>query len=225
MSAVVVHGQPLGPFETNCYVVCTRPAPGQPVDPACFLVDPGYQPAPVLHYMKEHGLHPEAIVLTHAHADHILGLEVARQAFPHAPVLAHSAERAFFGDPELNLSAFAGMPFSAREPTDDLFDGQELTLNGTRWQVLHTPGHSPGGITLVCPAARTALVGDTLFAGSIGRSDLPTSNPGDLHRSLHQVLLALPDDTAVHPGHGPATTIGRERATNPFLRDSSWAAG
>lgn len=223
MSTVVVHGEPLGSFETNCYVVATRPSQGATLDTPCWVIDPGQQPARVLQYLRTHNLTPDAILLTHAHVDHIAGLEEVRRAFPSAPVLAHQSERAFYGDPQLNLSAFMGAPITAREPTGFLSHGQELSLNGTTWRVLHTPGHSPGCITFVCDAAKLAIVGDTLFAGSIGRVDFPTSDPALMHRSLHEVLMALPDAVVAHPGHGPATTIGRERGSNPYLRDDSWA--
>ena len=90
--------------------------------------------------------------------------------------------------------------------------------------MLHTPGHSPGGVTLACDAANEAIVGDTLFAGSIGRVDFPTSDPAQMHRSLHEVLMLLPDAMRAHPGHGPSTTIGRERRSNPWLQDDGWVA-
>lgn len=222
MTNVVLHGVPLGVFETNGYVVATRSDRNAALDPACWIIDPGQDPAELITYVHRNGLQPQAILLTHAHADHIAGLEEVRAAFPEAPVLGHPAEEAFYGDPQLNLSQFAGLPFAVRPPTGRLEHGQELHLNGTTWRVLHTPGHSPGGVTLVCDAAGIAIVGDTLFAGSIGRVDFPTSDPAAMHRSLHQVLMKLPDAMTVHPGHGPATTIGRERQTNPFLREDTW---
>ena len=117
----------------------------------------------------------------------------------------------------LNLSQFIGEPVSVSSPTDTLVDQQSLELGSTQWKVLHTPGHSPGGVTLWCPLAKTALVGDTLFLDSIGRVDFPTSDPEAMRSTLHEVLMKLPDDTQVFPGHGPQTTIGRERRRNPFI--------
>lgn len=220
-----IQGFPLGGFETNCYVVSTRPRAGAPRDRACWIVDPGEDPGAVIDFVRREGLAPAAILLTHAHADHIAGVGPVRAAFPRVPLLLHPAEHAFLGDPQLNLSAFIGRPLSVAGADGALEQGQELELNGTHWRVLHTPGHSPGGTTIVCDAAAQALVGDTLFAGSIGRVDFPTSDPAAMHRSLQQVLMALPDAMRAHPGHGPSTTIGAERRSNPWLQDAGWALG
>lgn len=208
----------LGEFQTNCHVVA---APGTD---ACWIVDVGYEPRRLFDHVEHAGLRPVAIVLTHCHCDHIAGLDAALSRFGMAlPVIAHEAERGFCSQPELNLSAFLGEPVSVSEPTQWLRGGETLVLADTRWRVLHTPGHSPGGITLVHEPPgggdSTALVGDTLFAGSIGRIDFPTSDPEAMARTLRDVLLALPDSTRVLPGHGPPTTVGRERRTNPYLRD------
>lgn len=210
----------LGEFQTNCHVVSVAGSD------ACWIVDVGYQPERLFRHVEEARLRPTAIVLTHCHCDHVAGLDAALRRFGGAgplPVIAHEAERGFCSQPELNLSAFLGEPVSVSEPTRWLRGGETLELAGTRWRVLHTPGHSPGGITLLHEptdgGAPTALVGDTLFAGSIGRIDFPTSDGEAMARTLGEVLLALPDATGIFPGHGPATTIGRERRTNPFLRD------
>ncbi len=204
---------PLGPFETNCYVV-SRPSG------ACWLVDVGAEPGAMLDHVEAQSLRVEKIVLTHAHADHIAGVAEALRRFPDTPILIHEAERDFPGDASLNLSLYIASPVVAPDPTATLAHGDTLDLDGLTFTVLHTPGHSPGGITLYQANHAVALVGDTLFANSIGRFDFPTSDGPALLRSIHQQLLTLPDDTRVLPGHGPETTIGHERATNSYLRES-----
>jgi glyoxylase-like metal-dependent hydrolase (beta-lactamase superfamily II) len=222
MSKPVIEQFPLGGFQTNCYVVRIPGEVGAAGEP-CWVIDPGEDPRRVIEHLRSAGLQPSHILLTHAHADHIAGLDAVSAAFPQAKVLLHSAEHPFLEDPQLNLSAFIGMPISVRGADGALADGDRLRLGSTEWRVLHTPGHSPGSVTLVCDAAGEALVGDTLFAGSIGRVDFPTSNPSHMHRSLHEVLMTLPDTVRVHPGHGPSTTIGAERRSNPWLQGDGWA--
>jgi len=202
----------LGPFMTNCYLVHA----GKGSD--AWIVDAGFEPAPLLAKARSLGVRVRAILLTHAHVDHIAGLNEARAAFPDAPILIHAEEERWLNDPELNLSAGHGFPITA-PPADALLkDGETLEINGSLWRVLHTPGHSPGGVTFHCPGAGVALVGDTLFNGSVGRFDFPTSDERALVRSIKETLYTLPDATRVLPGHGPATTIGREKTSNPFVR-------
>lgn len=203
----------LGRCATNAYVVAPEVGAGD----ACWIVDPGEGPDPLLRFLQGSPLKPAAIVCTHAHADHIAGIDRVRAAVGPVPILAHSLEADWFGDPMLNLSQFIGEPVSVSNPTGMLQDGQVLQLGPLAWRVLHTPGHSPGSVTLWCPQEKIALVGDTLFLDSIGRIDFPTSDPEAMRDSLHRVLMALPDDTCVCPGHGPDTTIGRERRSNPFI--------
>jgi glyoxylase-like metal-dependent hydrolase (beta-lactamase superfamily II) len=171
--------------------------------------------------VRELGLKPQALLLTHAHVDHIAGVNELLGAFPGMPVLIHAAEKDWLSNPMLNLSAGAGMRITARGPTAFLEDNQELELSGTRWRVLHTPGHSPGGVTFYSGGPGVppvALVGDALFAGSVGRTDFPGSDPDLLVRSIGTRLYTLPEETTIYPGHGPTSTIGREKRTNPFVR-------
>lgn len=203
-------------YQTNCYVV--RGVGADPDDPACWIVDCGFEPGPLLAFLDEHTLEPEAVVLTHAHPDHIAGLGELRSRLPGVPIWIHGAERDWPADPERNLSSLLGTPVSAPEPDRLLEDGETLTLCDEGWEVRHTPGHSPGGITLYSEARATAFVGDTLFDGSIGRHDFPNADFDTLASSIRERLYTLPDDTLVLPGHGAPTTIGKEKATNPFVR-------
>jgi len=208
----------LGPFETNCYTIADPAAQGR------WIVDAGMAPGEMVSRLREQGDPVRDIVLTHAHADHIAGLDEIANAFPDAKIHIHPLERPWLTDPGLNLSAFAGQPLScATQAPNDLADDQTLELLGRPWRVMHTPGHSPGGVTLYLEPngednPGVAFVGDTLFCSSIGRSDFPTSDETALHRAIRERLYTLPDDTLVLPGHGPPTTIGQEKHTNPFVR-------
>ena len=218
LSTVKLHAFELGRCQTNAYVVEVGVKHGQNSAFACWVVDPGEDPEPLLAFLQKTGLKPGAILLTHAHADHIAGVDQVRAMFPNIPVLAHAIEHDWFQDPQLNLSFFIGEPVSVSRPTGILAHAQKISLGGIEFQILETPGHSPGSVTLHCPSEKFAIVGDTLFQNSIGRSDFPGSNPDVLMYSINEVLLKLPGDTAIYPGHGPSTTIDKERRSNPFLQ-------
>lgn len=200
----------LGPYQTNCYLLWR--------EGSAAIIDASFEPGPILRAVRRHGLSPSAIVLTHAHLDHIAGVREVRDHFPNARIMIHRAEEQWLVDPVLNCSALIGMPTTAPRADQLLDDGDELELAGSRWRVLHTPGHSPGGISLWSADERVVLAGDALFAGSIGRTDLPGGDFNTLEASIRAKLYSLPDDTRVLPGHGPETTIGRERRSNPYVR-------
>jgi len=210
----------LGDFQTNCFLVtapaATPPAGGDEPTPA-WIVDCGYDPGPMLDAIDERGIRPEAILLTHAHADHIAGVDAALRRYGPLPLYLHEAERGFCGDPMMNLSAALGTPVTCTEPDRTLRGGETLTLGDTTWRVVHAPGHSPGSVLFIHDASNQAIVGDTLFAGSIGRIDFPTSNPDHMRHTIVEIMMGLPDSLTIHPGHGPSTTIGHERQTNPFV--------
>lgn len=209
-------------FETNCYVLA--PGRGQ----RCVVVDPGADVADRLdELLAEHRLRPEAVLLTHGHIDHTYSAATVCGA-RRIPVHVHPADRWQLADPSgglgLNPSALAplfGETFTWSEPDDvrDLTDGATLRLADLEIVVDHAPGHTPGSVLyrVTDGERQLCLSGDVLFAGSIGRVDLPGGDPRAMVTSLRDKILTLADDTVVLPGHGPSTTIGRERASNPYL--------
>ena len=207
----------LGDFATNGYVVWDDAGPPD----ACWVIDCPYEPEPMLDFIESKGLKPALCILTHCHCDHIAGLSRLRLRLGPVNILCHRDEKGFNEDPNLNLSAFIPPAVSAPPPDAVLGGGELLELGSHYFKVLHTPGHSPGGVALWCAEEELAFVGDTLFEGSIGRLDFPTSDPEAMRRSL-DLLMQLPDSARVLPGHGPATTIGAERRSNPYLRPGAF---
>ena len=199
----------LGPLQTNCYVLRSG---GD-----CWVVDPGMWPQPLMDFLGKQSAAPSAALLTHGHGDHIGGVDALRKAFPAMKVLCPAGDAAMLTDADLNLSAPFGMPVAVAAADELLAPGDSLELGETRWQVLDTAGHTPGGVSYYCPAEAVVITGDALFSASIGRTDIPGGDGERLVENLRQHLLSLPDETRVLPGHGPATTIGRERRLNPFL--------
>ena len=223
---MLVTGFPAEAFGTNCYVVAA--GPGE----QCLIVDPGIGVLGQLdEVLAQHRLFPAAVMLTHGHLDH---------TFSVAPVCGargitayvHPADREMLADPakglSMNLDELFGGRMQYSEPDDvaELTDGATLALAGLEITVDHAPGHTGGSVLFRLSgagssweAAQICLSGDVLFAGSIGRTDLPGGSTDTMLTSLRDKILPLADDTVVLPGHGPATTIGRERASNPFLRE------
>ncbi len=202
-------------FGENAYLVYRREAG------PCWIIDPGLPPsaAQMLRRIASLKLRPDAIVLTHGHADHIAGIPEVLQAHTDVPVFIAREEAAALTDPNENLSSGLGAPFApgVRE-TRDLTCGSQLVLDELTWSILDVAGHSPGGRALYCATEGVVIVGDALFSGSIGRTDFHHSDHEQLIRNIRENLLALPDETEVYSGHGPVTTIGNERRYNPFLQ-------
>jgi hydroxyacylglutathione hydrolase len=201
-------------FQENTYLLYRRAAS------ECWVVDPGLPPQAeqVAQVIRQNRLGLATIMLTHGHADHIAGVAHLKQLWPDAQVRIARADQAMLNDPRQNLSAGFGIPIVlGLEPDCDLQPGEEIPLDGLIWRVLDTSGHSPGGRSLYCPAQDLVITGDALFAGSIGRTDLPGSHHAQLLANIRRQLLTLPESTRVLPGHGPATSIGQERRHNPFL--------
>lgn len=200
---------PLGLLETNCYVLRSGDD--------CWIVDPGMTPQPLIGFLKAQSAHPSAILLTHGHGDHIAGAGDVIAAFDGVKLLCPAADAAMLGDAQLNLSASFGMPVIAPQADELIEPGQQLALGDTLWQVIDSSGHTPGGVSYYCAEEKIVLTGDSLFAGSIGRTDIPGASCGRLLRNIRENLLALDDDVAILPGHGPASSIGYERRVNPFV--------
>jgi len=203
----------LGAYETNCYILRESAAAKD-----CLIVDAGLGAGQLINFLKEHELNPVAVVLTHGHIDHIAGVAALRAQFADIKVYIHKVDAKMLTEAEHNLSALAGVPFSA-DPADLFVEGGDVIEQvGIKLQVLHTPGHTPGGICLYSRNEGIVFTDDTLFAGSVGRTDFPNGSMSQLLKSIREKLFTLPDETKTYPGHGPITTIAREKLHNPFLQ-------
>ena len=203
----------LGDFQTNCFCVRQNEKTRD-----CLIIDPGMEPAPLVQMLRENDYTPVGILLTHGHADHIGGVEAVRQHWPEVRVAIHKDDAAMLTSPAENLSLMAGVMVQAR-PAEVLLESEDNHYQAAdlRFKLLHTPGHTPGGICLYASDEQILFAGDTLFAGSVGRSDFPGGDHRTLIEMIRQKLLILPDQTTVYTGHGSTTTIGTEKESNPFL--------
>ena len=197
----------VGPLAANCYII------GSESNKEGMIIDPGDEAEVILRNVEDLGLEIRSIVLTHGHIDHIGALKEIKEATG-AEVAIHTDDAQALQENSVNT--LLGLSYPTPLPADRLLqDGDSLDISDVHFLVLHTPGHSPGGICL--SGEGVVFSGDTLFNCGIGRTDLPGGNPSQLMNSLHTKLIVLPDNTIVYPGHGPETTIGAERRENPFL--------
>lgn len=201
-------GFPVGPLQANAYLaICEETG-------SCALVDPGAEAERLVKAAADEKANVELILLTHAHLDHVGGVAAAKRETG-APVYLHAADQGLYGAASSQAQAFGLQIETPPEPDGELEDGQIVEIGRGTLEVRHTPGHSPGHVCLIGDGF--ALVGDCVFAGSIGRTDLPGGDYRALMESIKKELLTLPDETILYSGHGPATTVGRERQVNPFL--------
>lgn len=222
---MLVTGFPAGMFQTNCYILAQDNAK------ECVVVDPGQDAAePLIEFLTGSDLAPRAVLLTHGHLDHMWTAQPIADRYG-IPVYIHPDDRPMLSDPLQGIGPtlapfIEGVEFVEPQQVVEFGDGDEIEHAGIEFVVDHTPGHTRGSVVLRTRTTtpdgaelEVALTGDTLFQGSIGRTDLPGGNHQQLLDSIASKLLPLPDETVVLPGHGPQTTIAQERATNPFLVD------
>ena len=199
----------LGPVYTNCYFLKNKET-GETL-----IVDPADSPKRIFQKVEDMGAKPVGILLTHGHFDHIMGIEDFLKAFD-VPVYVGREEQPLLADDRLNASSMYGY-HCTYTGAKALEDGQTVECAGTEIHVIHTPGHTVGGCCYYLPEVEALFCGDTLFCGSIGRTDLPTGSSRDLAHSIREKLMILPDETKLYPGHMDESTIGYEKEINPFI--------
>ena len=208
MGKLTIQSFAVMPFDENCYVVSDETGEG-------VVIDPGGMAKQILSYIREAKLSIKAVLDTHGHCDHIGANDEIRDETG-APLYIHNEDAAMISDMKLNLSAFMGFRVISRPAEHLLSEGDKISFGQTELEVIHTPGHTKGGVCFV--GEGVAFTGDTLFAGSIGRSDFPGGSEVELIGNIKKKLLVLPDETKVYSGHGPSSEIGWERQCNPFLQ-------
>lgn len=209
MKVVVI---PVTPYQQNCSLVICE------VTKKAAIIDPGGEVERILSAVKNHNVIVDKIILTHGHLDHVGGTEALAETL-NIPVIGPEKEDAFWLNELEQQSKMFGFPKATSFlPTQWLEEGDHVEVGNIKLSVLHIPGHTPGHITLFDAVSKQIIVGDILFNGAVGRSDFPRGNHQQLISGIKQKLLTLPEETVVFPGHGPTTTIGREKISNPYLR-------
>ncbi|WP_405101194.1 MBL fold metallo-hydrolase [Oceanobacillus sp. FSL H7-0719] len=200
---------PVGLFSTNCYIISQ--------EDQALVIDPGGNAEGIRNYIDDNQLSVQAILLTHAHFDHIGALEELRKAY-NVGVYINAAEQAWLGNPQMNGSyKLIGEEIIA-SPAENLLNEGKLTIGSFTLEVIHTPGHSPGSVSFIFPESQQIFSGDILFNQGIGRTDLPGGDLSVLEKSLKEKLYVLDEHYIINPGHGPSTSIGFEKENNPFFR-------
>ncbi len=206
---MIIHTRPVGAFQMNCYLVADE-ATREGV-----VVDPGDEISSLLDLIRREGLKIAALLLTHGHVDHVMHAQELKEALG-VPICAHPGDLELIQAAPQQALMFGLAPGPVPVVDQPLQEGVAFQAGPLTFRVLHVPGHSPGGVALVL--GNCAFVGDTIFAGSIGRTDLPGGDYRQLVESIRRKLYTLPEDTVLYPGHGPATTVGQEMRSNPFVR-------
>jgi len=211
-SKLNVHTLVSQPFAENTYVLWLQGRTD------ALVVDPGLEPDLILNFLRGEELIPAAILNTHGHADHIAGNHFLKEAYPNAPLIIGAGDVPMLADAELNLSAPFGLPITSPPADRTVREGDIVEAAGFRLEVLEIPGHSPGHVVFIWrDTPCLVLGGDVLFRGSIGRYDFPHGDGPLLMRGIREKLFTLPSDTVLYPGHGPVTTVGHEKRTNPYV--------
>ena len=203
----------LGEYQTNSFCITADDSAKD-----CLVIDTGLSPQPLVDHLRKNELTPAAVVYTHGHLDHTFGVKALRENWPDIKVAIHKDDADMLTDANINLSAAMGMPLVFSPADIILNDGDQVDFAGVKFKVIHTPGHTPGGISLYSESEKILFSGDTLFATSVGRTDFPGGDHDLLITSIRTKLIVLPDETKVYTGHGPETTIGQEKRFNPFIQ-------